>query len=211
MFVNERGEVTEGSRTNIFVERDGVWLTPPLSSGVLDGCLRRELIENGPQRVVERVLFPSDLDDGTVWFGNALRGLVRGAASMRRRTRHGACGGGLMMPASCSETRIAAGGLSANHRGRSRSRVPHDASPALRLGDPPVGAPEGLVGAGRRFRSSESSFFPIPPDVMLIPMVLAQRAKAWLIAGVCTIASVAGGFLGYAIGYLLLRDVRASG
>ena len=80
VFLNERGEVTEGSRTNIFVERDGVWLTPPLSSGLLNGCLRRELIENGPQRVVERVLHPADLARGTVWFGNALRGLVRGEA-----------------------------------------------------------------------------------------------------------------------------------
>jgi para-aminobenzoate synthetase / 4-amino-4-deoxychorismate lyase len=81
VFVNERGEVTEGSRTNIFVEHSGVWLTPPLSSGLLDGCLRRELIENGPQRVVERVLYPADLARGTVWFGNALRGLVRAEAA----------------------------------------------------------------------------------------------------------------------------------
>lgn len=78
VFVNERGEVTEGSRTNIFVERDGAWLTPPLSSGLLDGCLRRELIENGPQRVVESVLRPRDLEGGKVWFGNALRGLIPG-------------------------------------------------------------------------------------------------------------------------------------
>ncbi len=48
----------------------------------------------------------------------------------------------------------------------------------------------------------ESSVFPIPPDVMVIPMVLADRSKAWLIAGICTIASVAGGLLGYAIGAL---------
>lgn len=54
---------------------------------------------------------------------------------------------------------------------------------------------------------AESSFFPIPPDLMLIPMVIAQRAKAWLIAGVCTIASVAGGILGYAIGFFLLETV----
>jgi membrane protein YqaA with SNARE-associated domain len=47
----------------------------------------------------------------------------------------------------------------------------------------------------------ESSFFPIPPDAMLIPMVLAKPERAWIIATVCTIASVAGGFLGYAIGY----------
>ena len=47
----------------------------------------------------------------------------------------------------------------------------------------------------------ESSFFPVPPDALLIPMVLARPARAWLIAAVCTAASVAGGFLGYAIGY----------
>jgi membrane protein YqaA with SNARE-associated domain len=47
----------------------------------------------------------------------------------------------------------------------------------------------------------ESSFFPIPPDVLMIPMVLATRRRAWWIAAVCTAASVAGGFLGYAIGY----------
>ncbi|MDX9861775.1 MAG: YqaA family protein [Rhodospirillales bacterium] len=47
----------------------------------------------------------------------------------------------------------------------------------------------------------ESSVFPIPPDVLLIPMVLAARARAWRIAAVCTAASVAGGWLGYAIGY----------
>lgn len=46
----------------------------------------------------------------------------------------------------------------------------------------------------------ESSVFPIPPDVMLIPMVLANRAKAWRIAFICTIASVLGGIFGYVIG-----------
>jgi para-aminobenzoate synthetase / 4-amino-4-deoxychorismate lyase len=80
VFLNERGEVTEGSRTNVFVERDGVWLTPPLASGLLDGCLRRELIDAEPQRVIERVLRPEDLRQGCVWFGNSLRGLVRGVA-----------------------------------------------------------------------------------------------------------------------------------
>lgn len=53
----------------------------------------------------------------------------------------------------------------------------------------------------------ESSFFPIPPDVMLIPMVLAERRRAWLIAGICTLASIAGGFLGYAIGYFLFEAI----
>jgi membrane protein YqaA with SNARE-associated domain len=51
----------------------------------------------------------------------------------------------------------------------------------------------------------ESSFFPIPPDVMLIPMILANPRRAFRIAGVCTLASVAGGFLGYAIGYWVLE------
>lgn len=50
---------------------------------------------------------------------------------------------------------------------------------------------------------AESSFFPIPPDVVLIPMVLARRARAWWYAFVATISSVAGGLLGYAIGAFL--------
>ena len=48
----------------------------------------------------------------------------------------------------------------------------------------------------------ESSFFPIPPDVMLIPMVMANRQKWWYFALICTIASVLGAILGYAIGAL---------
>ncbi len=47
----------------------------------------------------------------------------------------------------------------------------------------------------------ESSFFPIPPDIMLIPMILATPKQAWKIAGVCTIASVIGAYLGYIIGF----------
>ena len=54
---------------------------------------------------------------------------------------------------------------------------------------------------------AESSFFPIPPDVMLIPMVLARPERAWLIAAVCTGASVIGGVLGYAIGYFLFATL----
>ncbi|WP_337187646.1 YqaA family protein [Phenylobacterium sp.] len=50
---------------------------------------------------------------------------------------------------------------------------------------------------------AESSFFPIPPDVMLAPMVLARRDKAFVYAAICTAASVAGGLLGYAIGVWL--------
>ncbi len=53
----------------------------------------------------------------------------------------------------------------------------------------------------------ESSVFPIPPDVMLIPMILAERARAWAIAAVCTVASVLGGLAGYAIGYAFWEAV----
>lgn len=50
---------------------------------------------------------------------------------------------------------------------------------------------------------AESSFFPVPPDVMLAPMVLARPERAFVYASLCTIASVLGGILGYAIGYFL--------
>jgi membrane protein YqaA with SNARE-associated domain len=53
----------------------------------------------------------------------------------------------------------------------------------------------------------ESSFFPIPPDVMLIPMVLSNRQKAWWYATVATVASVLGGLLGYAIGYFFYEAI----
>lgn len=51
----------------------------------------------------------------------------------------------------------------------------------------------------------ESSFFPIPPDVMLIPMILAAPKKAWSIAGVATVGSVIGAYLGYAIGFYFFQ------
>ena len=54
---------------------------------------------------------------------------------------------------------------------------------------------------------AESSFFPIPPDVMLLPMSLARPKKAWFFATICTIASVAGGVVGYGIGALLYDSV----
>ncbi|MBL8428299.1 MAG: aminodeoxychorismate synthase component I [Dechloromonas sp.] len=74
VFLNERGEVAEGARSNVFVERDGVLLTPPLDSGALPGVLRASFLASGKAR--EAVLWPDDLADG-FWLGNALRGLVR--------------------------------------------------------------------------------------------------------------------------------------
>lgn len=60
-------------------------------------------------------------------------------------------------------------------------------------------APAGLAVVS----FAESSFFPIPPDVMLAPMVLARPNKAFVYAAICTAASVVGGLLGYAIGFYL--------
>ncbi|TLP46783.1 DedA family protein [Cohaesibacter sp. CAU 1516] len=53
----------------------------------------------------------------------------------------------------------------------------------------------------------ESSVFPIPPDALLIPMVIAKREKAWLYAAICTAASVLGGLLGYIIGAFLFDQL----
>ena len=56
---------------------------------------------------------------------------------------------------------------------------------------------------------AESSFFPVPPDIMLIPMSLARPDRAWYFATICTLTSVAGGVLGYFIGALLYDTVGA--
>ncbi len=72
----------------------------------------------------------------------------------------------------------------------------------MRLGERP-----GAMWALAAVAFVESSVFPIPPDVLLIPMVLAARAKWWRMAAVCTVASVLGGVAGYGIGALLFDAV----
>jgi membrane protein YqaA with SNARE-associated domain len=64
-------------------------------------------------------------------------------------------------------------------------------------------APWALAGIS----FAESSFFPVPPDAMLLPMCLARPRRAFWYATICTVTSVAGGLLGYAIGYLLYDTV----
>ena len=54
---------------------------------------------------------------------------------------------------------------------------------------------------------AESSFFPIPPDALLIPMALARPERAWRFAAICTVASVTGGALGYLIGYAVFDQL----
>lgn len=56
---------------------------------------------------------------------------------------------------------------------------------------------------------AEASFFPIPPDALLIPMALARPERAWRLAAICTLGSVAGGALGWLIGYALLQQLAA--
>ena len=75
IFFNSRGEVCEGARSNVFVDRQGVLLTPPQACGLLPGVLRRTLLDSG--RAVEQVLRREDLLQGAaVYVGNALRGLL---------------------------------------------------------------------------------------------------------------------------------------
>jgi para-aminobenzoate synthetase / 4-amino-4-deoxychorismate lyase len=73
VFVRPDGAVTEGSFTNIFVERDGLLRTPPRSAGLLPGVLRAKLLAEG--RAVEAALTIPDLSGG-FFIGNALRGLM---------------------------------------------------------------------------------------------------------------------------------------
>jgi len=74
VFLNDDGEITEGSITNIFIERDGRLLTPPISCGLLNGTLRQNLMDQG--RAVEMVLKPKDIKHtDRIWLGNSVRGL----------------------------------------------------------------------------------------------------------------------------------------
>ena len=77
LFLNERDELCEGTITNLFVHMpDGSRLTPPLSSGVLPGILREELLEN--KQVTESVLSLTDLKNAEkLYMGNSLRGLIQ--------------------------------------------------------------------------------------------------------------------------------------
>jgi para-aminobenzoate synthetase/4-amino-4-deoxychorismate lyase len=77
IFTNERGEVTEGAFTNLFLDRGGTLATPPVDCGLLDGVLRRHLLREGEGRVTESVLFPADLVSAErILAGNSVRGLV---------------------------------------------------------------------------------------------------------------------------------------
>jgi para-aminobenzoate synthetase/4-amino-4-deoxychorismate lyase len=75
IYCNTRGELCEGARSNLFIERGGQLLTPPLASGVLPGILREELLAEG--KAYEAILTEADLPTASrIWLGNSLRGLV---------------------------------------------------------------------------------------------------------------------------------------
>lgn len=75
LFVNERGELTEGGRSSVFVKLDGEWFTPPIDAGVLPGVMRAVLMEELGAR--ERALTPNELDNAqSLLISNALRGAV---------------------------------------------------------------------------------------------------------------------------------------
>ena len=80
VYLNERNEVCEGTITNIFVKKEGNWLTPPLSSGCLPGVLRRKKIEDASCKV--KIITFSDLQGAEkITVGNALRGEIEAVLS----------------------------------------------------------------------------------------------------------------------------------
>ena len=78
LFFNERGELTEGARTNVYIVRDGRWYTPALACGVLNGVMRRALMATHEPRIEERTLLREDLESADeLYLSNAARGLFR--------------------------------------------------------------------------------------------------------------------------------------
>ncbi len=76
LFLNERGEITQGTITNLFLLKNGQWKTPPITSGLLNGVFRRHFINT--HSVEECPIFPDDLHTAeAIYIGNALRGLHR--------------------------------------------------------------------------------------------------------------------------------------
>jgi para-aminobenzoate synthetase/4-amino-4-deoxychorismate lyase len=77
LFFNERGELTEGGRSNVFVKLNGQWMTPPLSAGVLPGVMRAQLLEDTQWNAIEHTMTRADLQNAeAVSVCNALRGVL---------------------------------------------------------------------------------------------------------------------------------------
>ena len=88
VFHNKKGELTEGTRTNLFIEIDGRLFTPALTCGLLPGTLRDELLDLPRAAASEAVLVPQDLlDADRIYLGNSVRGLVRAELIQPARER----------------------------------------------------------------------------------------------------------------------------
>ena len=78
LFFNERGELTEGGRSNVFVKIKGQWMTPPLSAGVLPGVMRARLLEDANWNAIEHTITRAELQNAeAVCVCNALRGVLQ--------------------------------------------------------------------------------------------------------------------------------------
>ena len=78
LFLNEQGFVTEGGRSNLFIKKDGRWLTPPLASGCLPGVMRSIVLKDAEYQAIEQNITRTDvLSAEEVIFTNALRGIVK--------------------------------------------------------------------------------------------------------------------------------------
>ncbi|MFZ1086662.1 MAG: aminodeoxychorismate synthase component I [Terracidiphilus sp.] len=77
LFLNERNEVTEGSISNVFIEKDGQWLTPPVECGLLPGIFRRHLLETMPAATERRLQLEDLASADAVYICNAVRGCRR--------------------------------------------------------------------------------------------------------------------------------------
>ena len=78
VFLNKKGELTEGTRTNLFIELDGRLFTPALTCGLLPGTLREELLDLPRASASEAMLTPQDLIGADrIYLGNSVRGLIR--------------------------------------------------------------------------------------------------------------------------------------
>jgi para-aminobenzoate synthetase/4-amino-4-deoxychorismate lyase len=84
LFFNERGELTEGARSNVFLLKNGAWFTPPVESGLLDGIMRQEIL--GTRPVCVQKLYRDDLlNADAIYLSNALRGLLRVELTAKER------------------------------------------------------------------------------------------------------------------------------
>jgi len=77
LFFNEKGEVTEGAISTIFIKKDGVFYTPPLECGLLPGIFRTFFINESGEKVVEKTLYRDDITRAdALYMANSVRGIV---------------------------------------------------------------------------------------------------------------------------------------